>query len=177
MGCEPWRAWRVIGFSAAPARCAGHGVCNCVCVDVCDCLVALAVVRLKRISQKYAKISLKSILGVTSHLTSLKSVLSLTHFLFNRSRYCMWMSFFNGKEFYSFVLKIYLPWYVFCFFCTMMFGVGIFTSSGEGICPTQFQSLITEHVPCLASTTICLLITQCCIDTAQQPLRAQTREV
>ena len=29
--CEPWRAWRVILDSAAPARCAGHGVCSCVC--------------------------------------------------------------------------------------------------------------------------------------------------
>ena len=45
VGCEPWWAWRVIGLSAAPARCAGRGVCNCVCVDVCDCLVALPVVR------------------------------------------------------------------------------------------------------------------------------------
>ena len=52
--CEPWRAWRVIWDSAAPARCAGHGVCSCVCVrvDVCDGYVALPEVRFKRKSQK-----------------------------------------------------------------------------------------------------------------------------
>ena len=74
VGCEPWRAWRVIGLSAALARCAGHSVCSCVCVDVCACLVALPGVRFKIISQKYAKISLKSILGVTSQFTLLLNI-------------------------------------------------------------------------------------------------------
>ena len=58
VGYEPWRAWRVIGLSAAPARCAGHGVCSCVCADVCDCLGALPGVRFKTIYQKKAKFAL-----------------------------------------------------------------------------------------------------------------------
>ena len=34
--CELRWAWRVVGNScAATARCAGHGVCSCVC-DACD---------------------------------------------------------------------------------------------------------------------------------------------
>ena len=55
VGCEPWRAWRVIGLSAAPARCAGHGVCSWllrVCMLMCDFVVALPGMRFKRIFQK-----------------------------------------------------------------------------------------------------------------------------
>lgn len=39
--CKLRRAWRVAGHNAAVARCAGHGVCSCVCVESCGmCVMA-----------------------------------------------------------------------------------------------------------------------------------------
>ena len=91
--CEMRRAWCVIrGRCAATARCAGHGVCSCVGVCssvVCDgCATLPEKFRFWRKSPKKNQLSLESMLVVSRQFDSLKSVLSLKHFLLNRSRCC-----------------------------------------------------------------------------------------
>ena len=64
-----------------------------LCVRLLMCVMAARLfqkeVRFKRKSPKKDQFSLKSILVVSRQFDSLKSVLSLKHFLLNRSRYCI----------------------------------------------------------------------------------------
>ena len=88
MICEPWRAWRVIWYTAAPACCAGLGVCSCVCVLMCVMATGLFQKFDSRENLRN-NTNFQSISVVPSQFDSLKSVLSLKHFPLNRSRYCI----------------------------------------------------------------------------------------
>ena len=66
-------------------------------------------------------------------------------------------------------IGVYMKIKVEVFFALLFIGLWFTTHS---ICSTQLQPIITEHLPGLARTTSCLLLSRCCIDTARRPLRA-----